>query len=268
MLVPSGVVLARGLEARGAASRLSRLDLVECGLGDPAAEALGRALAAQGVGGALRELNLNENNISPVGAAGLAKGIRVCLSLESLDISSNRIGPEGAAALAAAISGTGGSAHKLSTLDITVNAIGDAGVAAMLEAGLGRNASLSELEVGFNGLREEGCMALARWVEARFFPQPQDAPPAHRTRSRTTATAVVGGAAALRPGGSSCRMPPAELLSDRAAPLELRMNSVAGELESMRDAFGRIKSRVNAAADESPGWRRVWGSRSALTFEL
>lgn len=106
--VVSGVALARGLEAAGAASRLRHLHLASNGLSDAAARSLGRALAKQGSSGALRLLSLAHNKVGPEGARALAKGLRVNPSLKSLDLTHNRIGSEGAAALAASISGAGG----------------------------------------------------------------------------------------------------------------------------------------------------------------
>jgi hypothetical protein len=179
------------------------------------------------------------------------------LSLESFDISGNHIGPEGARAIAAAVSGTGASASQLTYLGISQNEIGDEGVAAMVQAGLGRNTSLTHLDVGDNGLRYAGCMALARWAEARFFPL-QDVP-AHRTRSRAAAAAAVG-AASLSPDWPVSSVPPPKL-SARAVPLTVNFDTgdedgFDHELSTAVEAsINRIVNRVNAAADAA-GWRR------------
>lgn len=260
---PSGVELARALESAGAASRLTAINLSQNGIGDDAAEAFGRALAAQGPRGALRTLGLDENQIGDRGAAGLAQGLRVSLSLKWLDLSRNlSVGPDGAAALAWAISGTGSAASQLTYLQLNCCDIGDDGVAAMLDAGLGRNASVTHLDVGFNYIGEEGCMALALWAESRFFP------PGRGEQS-------VGAAAALdddpasspRSGGA----PPAEDTSSarRAKPLKVILNVMVVGGQNLVSAeaaasLREVEERANAAA-EAAGWRReVQGPALAL----
>lgn len=178
------VALARGLAAGGAASRLRALDLCSTGLGDATAKALGLALVAQGHAGALRELLLRNNRIGPNGARHLAEGLRVASSLERLNLSCNRIEGKGAAAIAVAIAASGGGGRgcddgsevvqgsssvgsRLQVLLLGQNALGDDGVAALVR-GLGRNGSLTELDVGQNGLSDAGRLHLANWAAGCF----------------------------------------------------------------------------------------------------
>lgn len=250
-----GVALARGLEAAGAASRLTILILAGAGLGDAAAEALGRALAAQGPGGALRILDLVENQISGKGAIGIAEGLRVSKSLAILSLARNPIGPEGAAAIGAAISGTGSAASQLVHLNVSSCCIGDDGVAAMLQAGLRHNTSLTSLDIGANDLGDKGCMALALWAAARFFPSGEDA---------------VAAAALGRPEPPRSGALPAEI-SARAKPLTVILNRVGEGLGNVLSAAAaasirEVKERVNNAADAA-GWGRG-AEGPALTLRL
>jgi hypothetical protein len=155
--------------------------------------------------------------------------------------------------------------------------IGDDGVAAMLEAGLGHNTSLKYLDIGDNWLCDAGCMALARWAEARFFPLQNM--PAHCTQPRA-ATAAVG-AASLGSILSGSGVPP-PVFSVGAAPLVVCFDSsddifdlepfdnIGSEHEvsaAVEASIRRIVDRVNAAADAA-GWRWEAMGRPALTFNI
>jgi hypothetical protein len=151
-----------------------RLGITGSAVGSEAAHSLGRALAAQGADGALRELDLRGDSIGLASVTALARGLSMCLSLDQLDIANNGIGPPGARAIAAAISGTGALASKLRRLNLRGNAIGDEGALAMVEGGLGRNSSLTLLDVGDNGLRDAGYLALVGWAVGRVLSPPRD----------------------------------------------------------------------------------------------
>lgn len=86
--------------AHGQHLRLTRLELVDVGLDDPAVDELAARLAAQAP--LLRKLSLAHNTVGPVGAAALARS-SLLARLERLDLNHNpRLGDAGAAALLAA----------------------------------------------------------------------------------------------------------------------------------------------------------------------
>lgn len=173
-----GVALAEGIVAAGGCSRLREPYLANNVIGDATVKALGRALAAaqqqgpSGGGGGLTSLDLSGNCIGPAGAWRLAEGLRASPSLALLDLSNNKLGAEGAAAIVAGLAASGGVlpvASRLRTLRVSGNGIGCAGAAAMLRAGLRENAALTELCMDANGIRDEGCLALARWAADRLL---------------------------------------------------------------------------------------------------
>lgn len=265
-----GVAVARALEAAGAASRLVTLGLGQNNLGIAAGDALGKALSAQGPRGALRLLRVDYNDIRGQGAERLADGLRVSSSLETLDLNGNRIGVQGARAVAAAIAGGTGEkgagagagagasslapASKLKTLALSYNGLEAAAVAAMLRAGLGRNTSLTELEVCGNDIGREGCAALAGWAEARFGVDPVES---EEPMEPEAPSVGGGGSRSWRPAAAAGATASAQV------PLRVRIGGDNGVPPSLVTSVGHLVERVNAAVC-SAGWR----GGAALTIDF
>jgi Ran GTPase-activating protein (RanGAP) involved in mRNA processing and transport len=172
-----GDVLAHG------DSKLRTLDLGFNRLTDKGATQLAQALETNT---SLESLYLSGNEIGPAGARALAHALTKNTQLRSLHLSGNNIGEEGARFLADGISGNA----ALRALYLGTNGIGAAGMQSLAtaltqnksleELTLGQNkggsagvrhlasafatghVALSTLELGKNGVDQEGAIALAR----------------------------------------------------------------------------------------------------------
>lgn len=172
-----GDVLAHG------ASKLRTLDLGFNRLTDKGATQLAKALETNT---SLESLYLSGNEIGPAGARALAQALIKNTHLRSLHLSGNNIGEEGARFLADGIAGN----TALRALYLGTNGIGAAGMQSlataltqnksMEELTLGQNkggsagvrhlasafatghVALSTIELGKNGVDQEGAIALAR----------------------------------------------------------------------------------------------------------
>ncbi|KAG7381044.1 Phosphoglucomutase-3 [Phytophthora pseudosyringae] len=172
-----GDVLAHG------ASKLRTLDLGFNRLTDKGASQLAEALEANA---SLESLYLSGNEIGPAGARALAQALTKNTHLRSLHLSGNNIGEEGARFLADGIAGNTalrslylgtngiGAAgmqslataltHNTSLEELTLgqNKVGSAGVRHLAAAFATGHVALSTLELGKNGVDQEGAIALAR----------------------------------------------------------------------------------------------------------
>ncbi|KAF4031289.1 Leucine Rich repeat [Phytophthora infestans] len=172
-----GDVLAHG------ASRLRTLDLGFNRLTDTGATHLAEALETNT---SLESLYLSGNEIGPAGARALAQALIKNTHLRSLHLSGNNIGEEGARVLADGIAGntslralymgtngigaTGMQSlataltHNKSLEELTLgqNKVGSAGVRHLAAAFATGHVALSTLELGKNGVDQEGAIALAR----------------------------------------------------------------------------------------------------------
>ncbi|KUF94447.1 NLRC3 protein [Phytophthora nicotianae] len=172
-----GDVLAHG------ASRLRTLDLGFNRLTDKGATQLAEALETNT---SLESLYLSGNEIGPAGTRALAQALTKNTHLRSLHLSGNNIGEEGARFLADGIAGNTGLralylgtngigatgmqslattlTHNKSLEELTLgqNKVGSAGVRHLAAAFATGHVSLSTLELGKNGVDQEGAIALAR----------------------------------------------------------------------------------------------------------
>ncbi|GMF50924.1 unnamed protein product [Phytophthora fragariaefolia] len=142
-----GDVLALG------ASKLRTLDLGFNRLTDKGAAQLAEALETNT---SLESLYLSGNEIGPAGARALAQALTKNTHLRSLHLSGNNIGEEGARFLADGITGN----IALRALYLGTNGIGAAGMQSLATA-LTRNKSLEELTLGQNKIGSEGVRHLA-----------------------------------------------------------------------------------------------------------
>ncbi|CAI5705803.1 hypothetical protein KXD40_000760 [Peronospora effusa] len=172
-----GDVLAHG------ASRLRTLDLGFNRLTDKGATQLAQALETNS---SLENLYLSGNDIGPAGARALSQALTKNTHLRSLHLSGNNIGEEGARFLADGITGNTalialylgtngiGAAgmqslataltqnKSLEELTLGQNKVGSAGVRHLALAFATGHVALSTLELGKNGVDQEGAIALAR----------------------------------------------------------------------------------------------------------
>ncbi|CAH0482361.1 unnamed protein product [Peronospora belbahrii] len=172
-----GDVLAHG------ASRLRTLDLGFNRLTDKGAAQLAKALETNT---SLESLYLSGNDIGPAGACALSQALTKNTHLRSLHLSGNNIGEEGARLLADGITGNTalralylgtngiGAAgmqslataltknKSLEELTLGQNKVGSAGVRHLASAFATGHVALSTLELGKNGVDQEGAIALAR----------------------------------------------------------------------------------------------------------
>lgn len=154
--------------------------------------------------------------------------------------------------------GPAASGGGLRVLRLANNCLGDKGaeVIANMQT-LARNASLTHLDLSYNGITAEGCLALTRQaalcfgVDAAEEEQPQQA----------EAEGVAGvpgcstsGAAAARPLNAPNGGRPRSLLLDVSGGFGSSSSSAAGGCPAAAAAV-RIAERVNAAA-EAAGWRK------------
>ncbi|OWZ09380.1 hypothetical protein PHMEG_00017925 [Phytophthora megakarya] len=140
-------VLAHG------ASKLRTLDLGFNRLTDQGATQLAEALETNA---SLESLYLSGNEIGPAGARALAQVLIKNTHLHSLHLSGNNIGEEGARFLADGVAGN----TALRALYLGTNGIGTAGMQSLATA-LTQNNSLEELTLGQNKVGSEGVRHLA-----------------------------------------------------------------------------------------------------------
>ncbi|KAL4109942.1 hypothetical protein PRIC1_001635 [Phytophthora ramorum] len=142
-----GAVLAHG------ASKLRTLDLGFNRLSDKGATQLAESLETNT---SLESLYLSGNEIGPAGARSLAQVLIKNTHLRSLHLSGNNIGEEGARHLADGIAGN----SALRALYLGTNGIGAAGMQSLATA-LTNNKSLEELTLGQNKVGSAGVRHLA-----------------------------------------------------------------------------------------------------------
>ncbi|KAL7690056.1 putative leucine-rich repeat domain superfamily [Plasmopara halstedii] len=124
-------------------------------IGPTGAQALARALIKNTH---LRSLHLSGNNIGEDGARFLADGIAGNTALRALYLGTNGIGAAGLKSIATALT------HNKSLEELTLgqNRVGSAGVSHLASAFATGQVALSTLELGKNGVDQEGAIALAR----------------------------------------------------------------------------------------------------------
>lgn len=144
--------LAKALESDAS---LENLYLSGNEIGPTGAQALAQALTKNTH---LRSLHLSGNNIGEEGARFLADGIAGNTALRALYLGTNGIGVAGMQSLAAALT------HNKSLEELTLgqNKVGSAGVLHLASAFATGHTVLSTLELGKNGVDQEGAIALAR----------------------------------------------------------------------------------------------------------
>jgi Ran GTPase-activating protein (RanGAP) involved in mRNA processing and transport len=144
----------------------------------------------------LKELRLEGNSIGPIGAASLAKALRLGVqggcTIEVLMLQGNGIGDEGISMIARALqrglnASSNGASHSLTMdhtssgqiwnasvkqLGLQANGIGPAGAKAIARM-LGANESLEELQLEYNSLGDSGAQELAKGF-ATAVPKPAD----------------------------------------------------------------------------------------------
>jgi serine/threonine protein kinase len=118
---PAGAAQVARLLAHPA-SRLTRLDLAGCRIGDFGVRALADAAVA-GPAAALLELSLCANAIGDAGAADLADALAALSSLRVLDLADNAVGAKGLRRLAASLMLLGSAAAPLLDLNLARNPV-------------------------------------------------------------------------------------------------------------------------------------------------
>lgn len=156
-LIGDGPAFGAALEEALRTNRvLSSLILAGCHIGDVVAAAAGRGLR-DGAASALQRLDIRHNSIGPLGAAGLAAGLRGG-GLKRLLLDNNAVRSEGAAAIADAIAGGTGAHSSLETHRDVV------------PADTGRRCRLQELGLGANGVGDDGASSLSAALAAAPSP--------------------------------------------------------------------------------------------------
>uniref|UniRef100_K3WXX4 Uncharacterized protein n=1 Tax=Globisporangium ultimum (strain ATCC 200006 / CBS 805.95 / DAOM BR144) TaxID=431595 RepID=K3WXX4_GLOUD len=145
-------LLAKALEQNVS---LESLYLSGNDIGPAGAKAIAQSLAKNTT---LRSLHLSGNNIGEEGAKHLAEGLKVNVGLRSLYIGTNGIGSNGMQCLAEAL-----TVNKvLEELTLGQNKIGSNGIKHIAAAFASGQAVLTTLEIGKNGIDQEGALALAK----------------------------------------------------------------------------------------------------------
>ncbi|CAK0876893.1 unnamed protein product, partial [Prorocentrum cordatum] len=145
-------------------ARLERLDLNNCNIGPPGAQALAKALPSMP---GLQVLRLDTNGIGGIGddgAQALAKALPSMPRLQHLHLASNGIGDDGAQALAKALPSMPGLQH----LRLASNGIGDDGAQALAKA-LPSMRGLQVLRLDSNGIGDDGAQALKSALGDRCY---------------------------------------------------------------------------------------------------
>ena len=144
------------------AGRLLSLDLSDAGLGSTEIAAVAGALKALGSHSRLQTLKLNKNTVGPSGARALAKLVRgsecslTSLELSSCDLCDSGRDTLGLEELAEAFGVMNG---VLTNLDIGYSSIGNEGATALASA-LRVNGVLTKLSLFGNGIGDEGAKAI------------------------------------------------------------------------------------------------------------
>lgn len=107
-------------------SKISQLSIVNCGLTNSGATAIGQVISKN----TMITLNLRNNKIADAGAIGIAERIKNTSQLQILDLHNNVIGNDGSLALADAILLN----KSIVELDVNENYIYDIGVLALADA--------------------------------------------------------------------------------------------------------------------------------------
>uniref|UniRef100_A0A7S4JA02 Uncharacterized protein n=1 Tax=Odontella aurita TaxID=265563 RepID=A0A7S4JA02_9STRA len=110
--------------------------------------------------GALIRIDLSQRGLRPADARPLAEALFRNPSLESMRLGFNDLGDEGAAMLAAAVKRAAEAPRAFAATGGGDNA------AALMTATATHHRSLSLLDLGFNGVGDGGCRALAEWAVA------------------------------------------------------------------------------------------------------
>jgi len=134
---------------------LTSLDLSRCGLGVLAGDAVGTGLKNHP---SLTQLNLARNQLGEHGAKKLCKGLQTNTVLTSLDISRNKIGGRGVSAITSLICNPN---TNLRILNLFGNSIGIEG-ARFIGSALQVNKTVTDLDLGCNGMRPKGVSAIAQ----------------------------------------------------------------------------------------------------------
>ena len=102
---------------------------------------------------AIQRISLENNRLTGSGALALFEHVaKYCPTVKAINLYNNNLGPDGARALAAALTRPD---FSLARLDLNSNDIGDEG-AQYIIGGLLVNRSLTELDLGFNGITDRG----------------------------------------------------------------------------------------------------------------
>ncbi|RLN95147.1 hypothetical protein BBJ28_00022421 [Nothophytophthora sp. Chile5] len=144
--------LAQALESNAS---LDSLYLSGNEIGPAGAKALAQALTKNTH---LRSLHLSGNNIGEDGARHLAEGVAGNSALRALYLGTNGIGAVGMQSLASALTQN----CALEELTLGQNKVGSAGVRHLAAAFATGKVSLTTLELGKNGVDQDGAIALAR----------------------------------------------------------------------------------------------------------
>lgn len=221
----TGVVIARGLAAPGAHSKLQTLSLLmnNCiggsATNNATATELGRALAAQGAAGAMRSLCLGRRPLGWAAFQALTDGVRAS-ALESLELlyPSDDVAVRRTQHAAVSMSENGGNGGGSGDVplppvpelrgcrlaSLTILGLSDAGVARLLLPGgfLRGNRSLTFVDLQRNNLSDATVLSLALWaaedrlgvplVESSCASQPLRQ---HKQQGRQWAAASAGAAA-------------------------------------------------------------------------
>lgn len=123
------------------------------------------ALAEGMARGALVKIDLSQRGLRPVDARPLAEALFRNPGLEVLRLAFNDLGDEGSAMLAAAIK-RAAEAPSAFTSAASMNGTRAAAAVGMIAAPATHHRSLSILDLGFNGVGDGGCRALAEWAVA------------------------------------------------------------------------------------------------------
>jgi NLR family CARD domain-containing protein 3 len=112
-----------------------------------------------------RQINLARRNLGPAEAKLVAAAMQTNPHLEVLKLCYNSLGDEGALIIAGGLQNSIGQHHAgLSILDLGFNGIGDLGCDAIAVVGVANNYSLRALYLTGNQIRECGAMSLARAI--------------------------------------------------------------------------------------------------------